>query len=82
MNFQNNIILELFALEAKPTLGELWSLSCGAGGVERERSELRNPPCGTRSAERESKGTKTTVDPNITTPEHLQYFQKMDCKKK
>ena len=27
-------------------------------------------------------GEDSTVDPNITTPEHLQYFQKMDCKKK
>ena len=44
--------------------------------VERERSELRNLPCETRSAERESKGTKTTVDPNIITLEHLQYFLK------
>ena len=66
LSIGNDIILQLLALEAKPTLGELWSLSCGAGGVERERSELRNPPCGTRSAERESKGAKTTVDPNIT----------------
>ena len=74
MSFWNNIILQLFVLEAKPTLGELWSLSCGAGGVERERSELRNPPCGTRSAERESKGTKTTVDTNFNTSEHLEYF--------
>ena len=74
VSFQNDIILQLFVLEAKPTLGELWSLSCGAGGVERERSELRNPPCGTRSAERESKGTKTTVDPNFITSEHLKYF--------
>ena len=62
-------------LEAKQTLGELWSLSCVAGGVERERSELRNPPCGTRSAERESKGTKATSDdPNFIISEHLEYF--------
>ena len=46
VSFQNDIILQLFVLEAKPTLGELWSLSCGAGGVERERSELRNAKCG------------------------------------
>ena len=49
-------------MQAKPTSGELWSLSCEAGSVERERSELRNLPCGTRSAERESKGTKATID--------------------
>ena len=49
-------------MQAKPTLGELWSLSCEAGSVERERSELRNLPCETRSAERESKGTKATND--------------------
>ena len=49
-------------MQAKPTLGELWSLSCEAGSVERERSELRNLPCETRSAERESKGTKAIID--------------------
>ena len=31
-----------------------------------------------RSAERESKGTKATVDPNFITSEYLEYFQAMD----
>ena len=44
--------------QAQKTLGEQWSVSCGAGAVERERSELRNAPCGMRAAERESKGPK------------------------
>ena len=49
-------------MQAKPTSGELWSLSCEAGSVERERNKLRNLPCVTQSAERESKGTKATID--------------------
>ncbi len=62
-------------MQAKQTLGELWSLSCEAGSVERERSELRNLPCETRSAERESKGTKATSDdPYFIISEHLEYF--------
>ena len=63
-------------MQAKPTLGELWSLSCEAGSVERERSDLRNLPCETRSAEHESKGTKATSDdPYFIISEHLEYVK-------
>ena len=66
-------------LEAKPTLGELWSLSCGAGSVEHECSELWNAPCGTQSAERESKGTEA----KISDWSHMQvlffYLKKLLC---
>ena len=75
--------MALFAsmLEAKPTLGELWSLSCGAGGVEHElwsrrcgaraqraaERAVRNAKCGTRRAEREVRN----VSPKEQRPKYL-----------